>query len=155
MKRRTCMSFLALILLVSVAMIPARAQASARLRADIPFDFYVGGKLLPAGEYSVEREAAGRDTLRVQSADGSEGMFALTINVRGRRGQSDTPRLVFHRYGDQYFLAQAWESPTAGHTLVESKRERNLRKELGASRVASARQAEPEILVVAAHYEGR
>lgn len=155
MKRRSCMSFLALSLLVSLAAIPASAQVPGRMRADIPFDFYVGGKLLPAGKYNVERDAAGRNTLRVRRADGDETTFALTIGVQGKQSQPDTPRLIFHRYGDQIFLAQVWESQRAGHTLVESKRERSLRKELRASGVASARQAGPEVLVVAARYEGR
>jgi hypothetical protein len=42
---------------------------------------------------------------------------------------SETSRLVFRRYGDQYFLAQIWMAgETSGHELPISRREAELAK---------------------------
>jgi hypothetical protein len=56
-----------------------------------------------------------------------------------------SPRLVFHKYGDQYFLAAVWGADEMGHALPESNRERSLRRE---RQVAG--NARMEVITVAA-----
>ena len=56
----------AIILLASVA--PTQAQSLGnRIRVNIPFDFTISEKKLPAGEYSVGRALLGADDLVIAS----------------------------------------------------------------------------------------
>ena len=45
---------------------------------------------------------------------------------RSRSSSKDqSPKLVFHKYGDQYFLSQIWDGQNdTGIQLAESKREK-------------------------------
>jgi len=108
-------------------MVPA-SQAQSMLRADIPFDFVVGDKRLPSGEYHVKpiNPAA---TL-VQSKDGSSAAIVLTTAVQAGK-ISDVGKLVFNRYGDQYFLSKIWAaSSDTGRQLPKSRLEREVAQRL-------------------------
>jgi hypothetical protein len=51
--------------------------------------------------------------------------------------------LVFNRYGDQYFLSQAWwPGDTMGHELVKSDREKALIKEFSGDESKGAKKQE-------------
>jgi hypothetical protein len=51
---------------------------------------------------------------------------------RNNKSQSKS-RLVFHRYGQTYFLAEVWrEGDSGGRKLCQSKKERAMKRELGA-----------------------
>jgi hypothetical protein len=54
-------------LAAALATLPAVAATSTTL--NVPFSFTVGGKILPAGEYSVERD---RNFVRLQGKDSSQ-----------------------------------------------------------------------------------
>jgi hypothetical protein len=102
-----------------------------RLTADIPFDFIVADKTLPAGEYSITRtrQFSGDDMLTISNADGRRLAILLTSSV-----QSLTPKkhgvMVFHRYGNQHFLSEVWPAgATIGRTLFKSRNERDLERE--------------------------
>jgi hypothetical protein len=57
-------------------------------------------------------------------------------------------KLVFHKYGDQYFLAQVWdEGSTTADNLMATKAERDAART--SSRLAR-NDAGPEVVVVAA-----
>lgn len=101
-----------------LAATPAPTDA-AELRADIPFSFSVNGKTLPPGTYSLSEKNA------VLFVDGATGA-AMTIAVRVQSVDHVRPSLVFHRYGDQYFLRQAWTGGRTGRELPERGIERIL-----------------------------
>ena len=87
---------------VAGAMLGASALQAAGRRSEpveIPFDFSVQGKHLPAGTYRLQR--------------GSSDNFAALVNVQTgarvqilrTRGNSDAkPKLVFERQGDGFVL---------------------------------------------------
>ena len=85
----------------------AQTSVSPTLRADIPFTFSVGEKSLPAGIYTVRilNPTSDRKTLQIRSENGRVSAMVQTIGVNGP--VSDDAKLVFHRYGEQYFFAQA------------------------------------------------
>ena len=130
-------------LLVVVAMIaasvPTKAQSlQYKLTANIPFDFTVLDKKLPAGKYSIGRAQNSNGDLVIQivSADGNENVSRLTFPVI-----TDDPAkqgvLVFHQYGDEYFLYEIW--PAGGHTgraLPKSRSERELERKNNDVKVA-------------------
>jgi len=136
-------SALALSFLVSLAALPAAAKSVNGMRAQVPFDFHVGDRLVRAGDYTVTSLTADEQVLRI----GGTGIATTTTNSGRERGNGEgRARLVFHKYGDQYFLTAVWGSDSTGRTLSESKRERNLRKELRAARGGT--DAEMEIVTI-------
>jgi hypothetical protein len=107
----------------------AHAQSANRIAANVPFDFSVGDAKLKAGDYTIRHE--GSQMLAVTSADGKTRALLLAPRTV-RRSRSDVPeKLVFHRYGNQYFLSEVWISRGIdGNGLYASAAERRLTKEL-------------------------
>jgi hypothetical protein len=138
-------SALALSFLVSLAALPAVAKSVDGMKAQVPFDFHVGDRLVRAGSYEIKSLTADELVLRISS--GKEIATTTTNSSRDKGNGEGRPRLVFHKYGDQYFLTAVWGADSNGRTISESKRERNLRKELRAARGATT---EMEIVTVAA-----
>lgn len=94
------------------------------LKADIPFDFVVGDKQLHSGEYHVKQTLPGV-TLIQGKVKGSSAMV-LTTATHARQ-ISDAGKLVFNRYGDQYFLSKIWApSSDTGCELRKSRLEREV-----------------------------
>ena len=122
-------------LLAVVAMIAATVPAKAqtlqyKLTANIPFDFTVLDKKLPAGKYSIGRaqNSNGDTVIQIVSADGRDNVSRLTIPVLTNEPEK-RGLLVFHQYGDEYFLYEIW--PAGGHTgraLPKSRTERELER---------------------------
>jgi hypothetical protein len=148
MKKQALMGVLMTTLLVSVT-VAAQAQTSGRVVADIPFNFQIGDKSLPAGEYIVDAVNSDGALLRIMGKDGGKAQVALTNAASGK--QLNRSRMVFHKYGDQYFLKAVWNAGREGRALIESGRERKLRRELnGMAKLAGRKTVEPEIVIVAA-----
>ena len=130
-KRLTILSLVSMFTLCA-AVASANAQLSIPVRAKIPFDFSVGNKKLEAGEYTFSRSSGFGDiwTMLVSSADSSTRMFQSTSAAQVLRPTDDST-LVFHKYGDQYFLEQIWTGgEQEGTQLPESHGERTARRQL-------------------------
>lgn len=111
----------------------ANAQLSNPVRAKIPFDFNVGDKQLPAGEYIFSRLSEISDTkvMSVSSLDGRTHVFQSTLFGGQVLTPKDKSTLVFYKYGDQYFLEHIWSGgEREGTQLPESRNERNIRRQL-------------------------
>jgi len=125
---------IAMLVLIGIAALSASAKAQSlgnRIKANIPFDFTVAGKKFAAGEYSIVRAnpTAGDQVLRVSSADDRSRVLPATIPVTTLDAK-DKSTLVFHRIGDEYFLAQVWlAGATTGRAFIKSRRERQLEQE--------------------------
>jgi len=91
----------------------------------VPFSFTVGAQTLPAGNYFVEGLAW--NAVAFHPAEGKAGLIVLAQNAT--RTQETTAKLVFHRYGDHYFLASA-ELPNMdyGRAFPTAKRETQIAK---------------------------
>ncbi len=88
---------LTLALLISV---PLSAQTIAK--ATVPFDFTVGQTKMPAGTYEISPLS---HAILITDRKTAKSVLSLFNSEEPSRGDS-TPRLVFHRYGDKYFLSQ-------------------------------------------------
>ncbi len=84
----------------------AKAQIVGQIKADIPFNFYVGEKLLPAGEYFITEKTPG--LMMIRSDDGKSAAFFLTEEKQEKTDPA-TSELVFNKYGDKAFLSQVVE----------------------------------------------
>jgi hypothetical protein len=102
-------TLLAIIVLAGAFTVNAQAQtAGAKIAvANIPFAFNVGNKNLPAGKYTVTvvNPSSDRKILQIRSTNGRASAMIQTNSVLGNA--SDDAKLVFQRYGDRYFFAQA------------------------------------------------
>jgi hypothetical protein len=77
-----------------------------RVKINVPFDFIVTGKTLPAGEYAF-RFNAGGSVLAVEGADTRETTMFLASENEDMK-PAETTKLVFHHYAKRYFLRQVW-----------------------------------------------
>jgi len=116
-----------MVLSVAIVVVSARAQASSPLLANIPFEFVVGDKTLPAGEYRIERMLSGNPkVLLIRSTDGRAHRTVMTMEVLANDWQAES-KLIFNRYGNHYFLTQIWtQGDNSGRELFKSQRETEL-----------------------------
>ncbi len=113
------------------AVASANAQLSIPIRARIPFDFNVGDKKLPAGEYTFSRLSGVSDNKVMLVRGVGVGVLQSTFEAEVLRPKNEST-LVFHKYGDQYFLEQIWTGgEQEGTQLPESRDERSTRRQLG------------------------
>jgi hypothetical protein len=130
-KRLTMLGLVSMFTLCA-AVATANAQLNVPMRAKIPFEFSVGDKKLPAGEYIFSRLSGFSDNklMSVSSEDFSTRVFQLTFGAERLTPKNDST-LVFQKYGDQYFLEQIWLSGEQEGTRVpESRSERTIRQQL-------------------------
>ena len=82
---------------------PAYAQDGG-VRAKIPFEFAVSGKILPAGEYTMTSNG---HLVQILDAQGKPVALARVDYASGRsvRGSGE---IIFHCYRDLCLLAEIW-----------------------------------------------
>jgi hypothetical protein len=91
-------SSIALLALAGLCTAGSLQAQSHEVRANVPFDFAVGDKLLPAGSYRFLPQLD--SSVLIGNRD--QQMLVLARNSEdGKAGESD---LVFNKYGSQYFL---------------------------------------------------
>jgi hypothetical protein len=128
MKQRILSMAAMFAVVMTLAVASVNAQSGARIEASVPFDFAAGNARLKAGDYSVTRIA--RNAFLLRSAD-----LKTTVLVQAplavAQQRADSPaRLVFKRYGSEYFLAQVWVNGSAdGAALYASKTEERLARQ--------------------------
>ena len=73
------------------------------MRADIPFDFYVAGKLLPAGTYTVAvSNFGGAVDVSDRRRNSAFALASSRVHLPANQGKS---RLLFKKYGDTSILS--------------------------------------------------
>ena len=89
---------------VAAVLAPPCARADdVTVKAKIPFDFQVGERQLPSGEYRfVSQEDPG--LLLVYSKGARERVAAVLLAGRMGAQRSSWAQLTFHRHGQQHFL---------------------------------------------------
>ena len=127
----------------------ARAQMpGTALRAMIPFDFSVRGRILPAGEYEIRRITDAPDGLLISGVTNHDHEVFETEPVDARRIASRS-EIIFHRYGDSYFLSEVFAGgEQTGRELPQSRSEQTLKREMAAS---NDKRNQPETVAVAAY----
>jgi len=111
----------------------ANAQTLKRQVANIPFEFYVGEATLPAGQYEVMSTSAAREAVRVRSTENSDVAIRLTSSAY-KLDPVKKGVLVFHRYGNRYFLSEIWTGgESTGRRLLKSSAEKAIQHELASN----------------------
>jgi hypothetical protein len=120
MYSRLVTGFAAVAALATVA--PVHAQQDFRLVARVPFAFTLGNTNLPRDTYRLSRMNGHPEMLLLRGE--RTGAFVRANEERVPRDGA-SPSLLFHRYGDQYFLREIRWDGTARLDLPETKAERD------------------------------
>jgi hypothetical protein len=114
----TVVALFAVVMVFSAA--PASAQGIAQqARFQVPFDFSVGDKVLPAGEYTVIGESG--EFIRVRSKNGKQTSIALPSWRSGAARRANEVALSFRLYDDQWHLATVWLPDGVGRELLSKR----------------------------------
>lgn len=129
------------VLVVAVAFLSAILHAQMVIktplfRVDVPFAFMAAGVHLPAGSYIVSHVDPYLILIETQ-----DGKARALVHVAIENANSSTPtKLVFNKYGEQYFMAQVWtEQDQQVHHCTKCPAEMTL--------LARARQAEKVVIM--------
>ena len=138
--------FISIMIVSGVLAVDANAQTpgSQTMRANVPFAFTVGEKSLPAGVYTVRilNPTSDRKVLQIRSENGRSSAIVQTVGVDG--ALADDAKLVFRRYGNKYFFAQAQMAGDA--TSLAATRTRTER----ATQRALARPSDNSVVAIVA-----
>lgn len=136
MKRQIAKGLTMLMLLVGLAFASAsvaNGQSGKQLTAQVPFDFIVSEKTLRSGQYEIRSASNAGDVLAIRDAAGKERVMRITSATESKAGQNMDAKLVFHRYGNTYFLSQVWMAGrSTGRELAKTRQERGIERELKA-----------------------
>ena len=133
MTRQIAKGLTMLMLLLTMALVTAVATANGqtqhKLNARIPFEFTVGDKTLAAGQYEINAIGITQEALAIRGRESNDSVIRLVMRKEPK--ESKPARLVFHRYGNAYFLSEVWEGgDVVGQQLKESAQERGMKREL-------------------------
>lgn len=136
MKNYAAIALLACVAFATLGATPSHAQVL--MKAQVPFSFRAGARTLPAGDYSISETSMTPEVVLLSA--GKRGVELVMPNNTSSRSDVSSSKLIFHRYGDEYFLAEIWtNADDSVRTLAVSPRERQLAKAPGVS---------PEVAVV-------
>lgn len=111
------------------------AYAQSYVKANVPFDFKLGSAQLPAGSYEIKVDVASSGAIMIRNGETSA---AAVSTARRESPRKTNAKLVFHKVGTQYFLAEVWTGSDAEGLIVPtSRQEKELEKELQASNAHS------------------
>jgi hypothetical protein len=100
------------------------AQMSTTIKAQVPFDFVANSETVPAGECTIAVVVSnGRTVLLISS--GKQHVYAVPNADESPKASKETA-LVFHQYGDRYFLAGIKREGRIGYQLPTSRLEGEL-----------------------------
>jgi hypothetical protein len=107
----------------------AKAQSTYGVRANVPFEFNVGDKTLPAGPISVrEMSVTNSGALAISNVNRGRHVIRIAHGLTSSR-QISQGKLVFLKYGNRYHLTQIWIPGCDPLELNKSKKERALERD--------------------------
>jgi hypothetical protein len=129
----------------------AQMDTSYGLKVRIPFAFQAGTQQMPAGLYRISFKSNNQMVFQVYLQNSDSGKYVHTnimaTALNGGTTFHSDGRLVFRRYGDQYFLHDVWQADSAdGVSCLTTKEEKALahsEKAQNAQRMQVAINAEP------------
>lgn len=125
MKQASWILAVALLMLSGAAI--AQTLGNSRLVTQVPFEFVIANKIMPAGEWSVQTANMDGRTLMIRNTDEGKSVFAGS-NLDDTKEAASSYALVFKKYGDQYFLsAVRLEGSKTIYRLLESRAEAEIR----------------------------
>jgi hypothetical protein len=145
MKKQIAWLLPILMAIFTLTPVSTNAQSAKGVLANVPFDFIVGEKTFAAGRI-IANTAATETTgpLSVSNLDSGEHVFRMARSVL-KSDTSEQAKLVFRKYGTQYYLAEVWIPGYKILEVIKSRSERALEREL-----PLAKNSKPELVSVIA-----
>ncbi len=137
-------TIVATITLIATLTIAGIAGLGTTITANIPFEFTVNGKTLPAGNYLVKKGSTSA-TLIIQNAEKKTAAAAIVRDAEN--GKSGKASLSFRRYGNQYFWAGVSDGNAASELPVSQAERRAAR---GKDHLA-VNETKPDIVIINAN----
>jgi len=107
----------------------AQLKPDQKIVANVPFEFTVANKVMPAGQWTAQRATIGEGMLLIRNLDANITVPSVTLPGESKT-EARTCALVFNRYGDRYFLtAIKVEGDRETYRIPENKAEAELRSE--------------------------
>ena len=97
-----------------------RGQAFDQIVVNIPYDFVVAGKTLPAGTYKVNRVSINDRALILSSFESRASVIALATEVEST--SANKSQVSFEQVGGEHFLSKI-ETPDHVFTIPVSRSE--------------------------------
>jgi len=105
----------------------AQLNSDSRIVAQVPFEFMVANKIVPAGECAVRVATGDGRTLMISNAGSHVNLFSPSYQTEGKQGPPHYA-LVFKQYGESYFLSGIkLQGSKIAYRLPESRVEAELR----------------------------
>ncbi len=122
MKRVTALTFLLSLYCIALG----GASAQSKSTATIPFNFRVGSVLMPGGTYEIRH--AESNQIWLYSVEENRAAIGLSTTTTG--DTAPVEKLVFNKYGNQFFLARTVSAHGNGEmTFGPSRMEKSVRAE--------------------------
>ena len=114
-------------LMLLSGLMAAQSLTSSHIVAQVPFDFMVNNKIIPAGECTVQSADMEARLLTIRNVAAKKGLFAPSSDGEENK-PADSTVLVFKQYGNLYFLSEIrLEGSKRTYKLPESRAEAELR----------------------------
>ncbi|HSZ60289.1 MAG TPA: hypothetical protein VK828_00745 [Terriglobales bacterium] len=113
-------------LVVLSGMAAAQMHSNTTIIAQVPFDFMVANKVVPAGQYTVQAFAVDTNILVIRNPGSTVGLFSRVSLTESKQGATHYA-LLFNHYGNRYFLAGVEiEGSKTAYRVTKSKAEAEL-----------------------------
>ncbi len=122
--KRQFLVLIALATLATALTTNAFGQAGKSVVANVKFDFQIGDRAFPAGEYRIGSLSRQSDNiLQIRSVRDTSKNEIIVANHSN--GQRQTPRLVFQKYGEDYVLTGIFlDTDQWGYSIRLPRRQR-------------------------------
>lgn len=118
---------LAVTVLMLSGLMTAQSITSSTVVANVPFDFMVNNKIIPAGDMSVRGTNLDGKIVAVNNFDARKSALSTASHEEQAQANASTV-LLFKHYGSQYFLSEIRiQGSNWTYTLPESRAEAELR----------------------------
>lgn len=126
--KRQFLLLIAIALFATALATNASGQTAKIVRVNVEFDFHIGDHSYPAGEYQIQSISDNLLLIRnVSAANKTQIILAYHSTVR----KNETPKLVFLREGQNYFLTQIFlDSGEWGYSITPSRGQRESERNL-------------------------
>jgi len=143
MNKQTLYRIAVSVLFLFFGSLPASAQSQGYvMTVQVPFDFQVNERLLPAGKYLIKRASQTPNFLLIQCPEQKIWVTVHTILHRLSEYPTRTS-LTFKKYDEKHFLSELKvEGRGDGYALFKSKTERRL-AQIEKGKTIHATQARP------------
>jgi hypothetical protein len=108
----------------------ALGQTGKTVKANVKFDFHIGERLYPAGEYRIESIGSMSETILQIRSVGDTNNNRIIIANQSNAGKRQAPILVFQKYGENYFLTEIFLGTEWVYSIRPSRLQRESEKDL-------------------------